>query len=175
LHIEGGVVRFNRMPPDLDPRAWFEAQLSSGARDAASHSDVDTTDALADLRRLHAGTPVLVAAENPVLREHLRALLESAGLRVAAAATGVEAFSLAMQLNPALVLLDVELPQRGGVAAARAIQAMAPSRPPIIAMMSGCPGLSADQALDAELADVIPKPIPAGLLYNKVLAWLSTQ
>ena len=118
---------------------------------------------------------VLVAEHNPVLGELAQALLEDAGLRVALADNGVEAFSFALQLSPALLLLDMEMPQSGGVAAARAVRAMLPRTLPIVAMLSALPPPMAVHALDADLDDVLDKPVPAQRLYEKVLAWLDAR
>ena len=131
--------------------------------------------ALQQLRDRHAGVLVLVAEHNPVLGELVRALLEDAGLRVALADNGVEAFSFALQLSPALLLLDMEMPQSGGVAAARAVRAMLPRTLPIVAMLSALPPPMAVRALDADLDDVLDKPVPAQRLYEKVLAWLDAR
>lgn len=127
------------------------------------------------LRQHHAGTLVVVAEQNPVVSELLCALLELAGLRVAAARTGVEAFSFSLQLAPALLLLDMEMPQGGAVAAARSLRTMAPNPLPIVAMLSGSPIGGAGRALDADLDDVLDKPVTAASLYDKVLAWLEAR
>ena len=127
------------------------------------------------LRERHAGTLVVVAEHNPVLRELLQALLEQAGLRVYRASTGVEAFSYTLQHAPALLLLDMELPQNGGVAAARAVRSMAQKTVPILAMLSSDAPLHASRALDADLDDVLDKPVLAHSLYEKVLSWLESR
>jgi len=131
--------------------------------------------ALEHLRQRHAGALVVVAEHNPVLRELVAALLEQAGLRVAAASSGVEAFSFTLQLAPALLLLDMEFPQSGGVAAARALRAMVPQDLPIVAMLSAAPPGGATRALDADLDDVLDKPVTATLLYQKVLSCLNAH
>jgi len=127
------------------------------------------------LRQRHAGTQVLVAEHNPVLRQLVAALLEQAGLQVVQATSGVQALSLAVQLSPALLLLDMELPQRGGVAAARAIRTLLAQRLPVVAMITAATPREAALALDADLDDVIDKPVVAEQLYNKVLAWLDIR
>ena len=131
--------------------------------------------ALQELQERHAGTMVLVAEHNPVLGELVRALLETAGLRVASAGSGVEAFSFALQLSPALLLLDMELPQNGAVAAARALRAMLPKRLPIVAMLSPRRPPGAAPELDADLDDLLEKPVSAARLYDIVLTWLDAR
>lgn len=159
----------------LSPR---QVQRLQGIRRAAGRIEAEPPDAeppLDALRQRHAGTLVMVAEQNEVLREATVALLEAAGLRVVAVGNGVEAFSLSLQLGPALLLLDMELPQRGGVAAARALRATAPQPPVIVAMVSCQPQPDAAHALDADLDDVIDKPVQADGLYAKVLSWLDNR
>ena len=135
----------------------------------------DAQTALERLRLHHAGTLVVVAEHNLVLGELLRALLEDAGLRVALAHNGVEAFSFTIQLTPALLLLDMEIPQRGALAAAQAVRTMVPQRLPILAMLSATAPGDAASALDADLDDVLDKLVAPSILYEKVLAWLETR
>lgn len=127
------------------------------------------------LRERHAGALVLVVEHNAVLGELVQALLEEAGLRVALASTGVQAFSFALQLSPALLLLDMELPQSGGVAAARAVRAMLPHALPIVAMLSATTPAAASPALDADVDDVLDKPVSSQRLYATVLSWLDAR
>lgn len=139
---------------------------------AASERD---QPALAQLQARHAGALAVVAEQNPVLRQLLQALLEQAGLRVAVAATGVEAFSLTLRLLPALLLIDMALPQAGGVAAVRALRSLLPRPLPILALLASDAPVQPGQALDADLDDVLDAPVPAELLYRKVLAWLDVR
>lgn len=161
----------------LSPRQVQRLQRIGQAvrRLAGAAAAVSEGPALQRLRRHHGGTPVLVAEQNPVLRELAMALLQDAGLQVTAAATGVEAFSLALQLPVRLLLLDMELPQRGGVAAARAVRATVRRPLPLIAMVS--PGVDDGHAsaLDADLDDVIERPVRAEQLYPMVLSWLEAR
>ncbi|MFO1327706.1 MAG: response regulator [Rubrivivax sp.] len=132
----------------------------------------DAVSPLQRLRLAHAGTAVLVVEQNEVLRELLEALLQDAGLQVIAAATGVEAFRLALEQPVRLLLLDMELPQRGGVAAARALRATLRRPLPIVAMVTPGSGGESTRALDADLDDVIDRPVAAEPLYRTVLSWL---
>ena len=66
---------------------------------------------------------VLIADDQQLLRQSLAHLLDSQpGFRVVAeAATGVEAVSLARELVPEVVLMDIRMPQLDGIAATRSI------------------------------------------------------
>jgi len=66
---------------------------------------------------------VIIADDHRLFRHGLRSLLESAeGIEVVGeAADGTEAITLARELNPDLVLMDLHMPGGGGLAATRAI------------------------------------------------------
>jgi DNA-binding NarL/FixJ family response regulator len=66
---------------------------------------------------------ILLASDHPVIRSSLRRLLErEPGFQVVGeAADGHEASMLAEQRTPDIIVLDVTLPQAGGVAAAKKI------------------------------------------------------
>jgi DNA-binding NarL/FixJ family response regulator len=67
---------------------------------------------------------VLVADDHPVVREALTRLLDATDdiTVVAAAATGRRAVEAALEHSPDVVLMDVEMPDMNGIAAARALQ-----------------------------------------------------
>jgi CheY-like chemotaxis protein len=58
---------------------------------------------------------VLVVEDSPTQAMHLRAVLEAEGLQVAVAANGHEGLRLAHQLLPAVVVLDLEMPDLNGL------------------------------------------------------------
>jgi DNA-binding NarL/FixJ family response regulator len=66
---------------------------------------------------------VLIADDHPLFRDGLRALLASApGVElVGEATTGEEAVSLAAELQPDVVVMDVQMPGMGGIEATRRI------------------------------------------------------
>ena len=72
---------------------------------------------------------VAIADDHPLFRRGMAALLaEVGGIEVVGtAATGEEAVALAVDLLPDLVLMDVQMPGGGGIAATRAIRHAAPT------------------------------------------------
>jgi len=71
---------------------------------------------------------VLIADDHALFRDGLRALLESASdtQLVGEAATGEEAVALAAQLQPDVVILDIQMPGLNGIEAARQIVRASP-------------------------------------------------
>ena len=70
---------------------------------------------------------VLIADDHPLLVNGLCSLLEAHGIEVAGTAgDGQAAVDMALSLNPDLVLMDISMPQRNGLAATRLIKAQRP-------------------------------------------------
>lgn len=80
---------------------------------------------------------ILIADDHEVARQGIRALLEAhPGWEVCAEAKdGREAVELAVTVNPALVLLDIGMPNLNGLEAARQILASSPEVPILILTM----------------------------------------
>src|SRR5919204_6108198 len=70
---------------------------------------------------------VLIADDHPLFRDGLRSLLEARGIDVVGEArTGREAVDQAKRLRPDVVLMDLNMPELGGLAATRLISAEQP-------------------------------------------------
>jgi DNA-binding NarL/FixJ family response regulator len=71
---------------------------------------------------------ILIADDHPVFRQGLRAIIEGAGdmVLVGEAATGLEAVAGAQELEPDVVLMDLQMPELGGIEATRRIVARRP-------------------------------------------------
>ena len=65
---------------------------------------------------------ILVVEDNEDARELMRALIEKMGHEVRTAMDGVSAIELAREFRPALVLLDIGLPQMDGYSLARKLR-----------------------------------------------------
>ena len=71
-----------------------------------------------------AGRPtILIADDEPAIRETAGYILESEGYDVLLAANGEEAISLIRSRRPAAVLLDIEMPRKDGLAVCREVKA----------------------------------------------------
>jgi DNA-binding NarL/FixJ family response regulator len=78
---------------------------------------------------------VLIVDDHAGFRASARSLLERAGFRVVGeAATGVEALAFADEFQPAVVLLDVQLPDLDGFEVAERLRAM--EKPPEVILTS---------------------------------------
>jgi CheY-like chemotaxis protein len=77
---------------------------------------------------------ILVADDNPVIRKMLSRILESEkGYEICAeAADGREAVSLAVEHSPALIILDLSMPNVNGLEASRELKKLMPAVPIIL-------------------------------------------
>jgi len=114
-------------------------------------------------------TTILLADDHSVLRAGLKLLLESQpDLRVVGeASSGVEALELAARLQPDLLLLDLSMPQLGGLDALPALRKNAPAAKILIltmhddpqylrsALKNGASGYVLKKAADSELISAI--------------------
>lgn len=92
-------------------------------------------------------TRVLIADDHPVYRDGLAGLLESRAYEVVGqASNGIEAVAMASDLRPDVVVMDLHMPEVGGVEATRQIRLAAPHTAVLVLTM-----LDDDTSLSAAL------------------------
>lgn len=96
-----------------------------------------------------------------------RKVLERSGYRVAVADNGVSAVAMAAALHPAVVLMDVSLPELDGLEATRQIKAADPRMPVVVvtahamsgdrerSLAAGCDGFLTKPYLIPELLETV--------------------
>ena len=77
-----------------------------------------------ETREIHAvdHKTVLVIEDSPTQALHLQVLLEQEGLQVALAGDGRMGLELAQQLQPALIVLDLQMPEMNGFQVCRRLK-----------------------------------------------------
>jgi DNA-binding NarL/FixJ family response regulator len=81
---------------------------------------------------------VLIVDDHPLFRDGLTNLLASRGVEVVGTASdGLEALERARALRPEVILMDVQMPRMGGLAATRLIKAELPEITIVMLTMSG--------------------------------------
>jgi len=116
---------------------------------------------------------ILLVDDEPLLRRAFRTLLEASGYAVAEAGTGGEAIAKATTDRPALILLDLGLPDRSGLDVARELAGDPRTHGiPVVAMtgQSG-PGIG-EQCTAAGCLGHLEKPVPPSELVRRIPAWL---
>ncbi|MBN8510808.1 MAG: response regulator [Burkholderiales bacterium] len=103
---------------------------------------------------------ILLIEDNENNRYLVTFLLEAAGYEVVQAGDGPSGVALAARLQPALVLLDIQLPGMDGYAVARALKADAATAAlPIVAVTSHAMAGDRGAALAAGCRGYLTKPI----------------
>lgn len=111
----------------------------------------------------------LVADDEPTTRHLMRVALEQAGFSVVEAEDGVAALAAYEQSSPALVILDVDMPQLDGISVCRRLRERQDGRDVPILMITALDDMAwIDTALAAGATDFIPKPINWALLRYRV-------
>jgi two-component system, OmpR family, KDP operon response regulator KdpE len=113
---------------------------------------------------------ILIVDDEPQLRRIMRTTLSSAGYEVDDARNGEESLVKLREYRPDLVLLDINMPGMGGLAACRAIRADSP----VAIIMLTVRNSEADKvhALDAGADDFVTKPFSTPELLARIRAAL---
>jgi len=114
------------------------------------------------------GETILIADDEPHVREILSEILETLGYRVLQAENGLEAIQLfeAHQKEISLALLDVVMPHCGGMKLARKIREIAPSLP--ILFLTGYDQEHALGSEEMEQSEILTKPVQFDALSHTI-------
>ena len=116
---------------------------------------------------------ILLIEDNEQNRYLATFLLQARGWEVVHASDGPSGIALAGQCNPALILLDIQLPQMDGSEVARALKADPAVAPiPIVAVTSYAMAGDREAALGAGCQGYIEKPIDPDTFVDAVEAHL---
>jgi len=117
---------------------------------------------------------ILVVEDNDDIRELVTGRLRGHGFAVATANNGLEAVLACGQSAPALILMDINMPELDGIEATMQIRAAHPEqRIPVIALTAyALPGDEA-RAKVAGCDDFHPKPIEFDRLFDQIANLIS--
>jgi two-component system KDP operon response regulator KdpE len=117
-----------------------------------------------------ADTTILVVDDEPQIRRVLRATLSSSGYDVIEAKNGQEAVEMVIREQPALILMDVNMPVMSGLEACSKIRFSFPG--PIIMVTVRNSERDKILALDSGADDYVVKPFTTGELLARIRAAL---
>ena len=112
---------------------------------------------------------VLIVEDNQLVIDALRILFEAAGRRVTGARSIAEALVNADADSPALVLLDLRLPDGDGLVLVDHLRARGAV---VIALTGDDDPAKRQKCLDAGCADVLIKPVPVKELMAATERWI---
>lgn len=120
---------------------------------------------------------ILLVDDNRVNRKLLAAVLEAEGHRIDEAGSGREAVDGCRLLPYDLVLMDIQMADMDGLAAAAAIRALGgrQGEVPIIAISGEVDGDVAERCLAAGMNGHLPKPVSPAMLTEAVARWARTR
>ncbi|WP_165793517.1 response regulator [Hyphococcus luteus] len=121
------------------------------------------------------GLDVLVAEDNEVNRLVLTHILKETGVSFKIAVNGREALAMYAEHAPAIILMDISMPDMNGFDAARTIreaEAESGQHTPIIAITAHALKDDKDKCFAAGMDDYISKPISAARLKDRVIHWM---
>ena len=119
---------------------------------------------------------ILLVEDNEVNREMLVRRLQRAGHQVATAADGETALTAMREQQPAVVLMDMNLPVKDGWTACREAQQDASiAEIPIIALTAHAMEEDKHRALEAGCSDYATKPVDFPDLLKKIAAQLDAR
>jgi CheY-like chemotaxis protein len=119
---------------------------------------------------------VLLVEDNETIRDAFVILLEESGYRVQAAGTGTEALTIAADTRPDLILMDLGLPDLGGLEVTRRLKSDPRTSESVIVALTGR-ALETDQkaCLDAGCAGYLAKPVDTQLLLRTIPQYLGGE
>lgn len=119
------------------------------------------------------GTLILIVEDNPRDLKLVREVLQANGFQTLEAETGEGGIELAREREPALILMDIQLPQMNGREAAKTLKADAKTRHiPIVALTASAMKGDRERLLAEGFDGYIAKPINIKELPEVVRSYL---
>jgi PAS domain S-box-containing protein len=172
--LMGGKVGADSTPC-VGSTFWFSVKLKKNGTEALAPAANDV-DAEAELRQRYAGQRILVVDDEPINREVALMQLEDVSLLTDTAEDGEEAVAMALKLDYAAILMDMQMPKLNGVDATRQIRQLPGYQHiPIIAMTANAFAEDKAQCLAAGMNDFLIKPFNPEALFAILLRALSRR
>jgi CheY-like chemotaxis protein len=117
---------------------------------------------------------ILVVDDSPIQRKIYAATLKSAGYSVLVAENGCEGVDMALASRPALILMDVSMPEMDGPTAVRELRRYAEmDGVPVVAVTAVAERDETEMLFQAGFDDVIDKNSDRAVLIERVRHWMT--
>jgi len=143
---------------------------------AATLAKVAYPDAEVLLKTQHRNQRILLVEDDQVIQEVMLELLQNEiGMQVDVAENGAEAVDMCSKSDYDLILMDLQMPVMGGLAATRAIRQLAKhEKTPILAMTASAFDDDNERCHDAGMDDFLAKPVEPDSLFAMLAKWLAS-
>ena len=167
-----GVNAF--LPKPISSSTLFDTIMDAFGREVApKQAEPFTTETTLYEKRLR-GVRVLLAEDNPINQDVIRAVLEEANMMVEIVSNGKKAISALRAKEYDIVLMDVQMPVMDGFEATTNIRKdMGEDAPPIVALTAHAMKGDEERCLAAGMDAYISKPISQNRLFRTI--WRLTK
>jgi PAS domain S-box-containing protein len=172
IQMMGGSIDFTSTP-DEGSRFWFTLTLPKLSKGEIEEHITTNTTATENVTFELTGR-ILLAEDNPANQMIAKTMLQKSGLEVDVAANGLEAVSACTKRRYDLILMDVGMPEMGGVEATQEIRNSNSlnSKTPIVAMTAHVMRGDRESLLSEGMDDYLAKPASKVQLLETVRKWL---
>ena len=146
----------------------MRADLSATGRETRDQRNlIDSASARMEQTEMQGqeGADILIVEDNDTNMAVLRIMLKKIGQVPREARDGCEGVDMALRERPRLILMDLSMPRKDGITAAREIfDALGGDAPPIVAVTASVTAEQQKTCMDAGFSEVLPKPLQFGAL-----------
>lgn len=179
-HVEASEVERSGFSTVLTKPIWKSRLYDAIVRAVSSsvpggQQRSDTTQERDTAGETENGARILVAEDNPVNQKVAAKMLRTLGFRVDLVENGREALEAISRSSYAAVLMDVQMPEMDGHAAAseiRNVERETGNHIPIVAMTANAMQGDREKALDSGMDDYLPKPVQHEELDEILKRWV---
>ena len=164
---------FEKLREHLGVRYSYDDDVPAVAVPAANETLAVARDAPPAGDSAHNGAHVLLVDDDWICREVASEILRANGVGVTSVSSGSEALGLLGKMRFDLVLMDLQMPDMGGIEAARRIKANPGTATlPIIAMSADTFDDESERLTEAGMDDYVNKPVEPDALVEILRRWL---